>query len=70
MEVICPTAQAKGLRQIGTTGKSVEFRKTLSSDCWSRHSGMRRKAQARNPLLHKSCGMMDSGPARFTRAPE
>jgi hypothetical protein len=35
-----------------------------------RHSGMRRKAQARNPFVRLFCGEMDSGLARFTRAPE
>jgi hypothetical protein len=30
--MICPTAQAKYLRQIGTTGKSVEIAKLLSSE--------------------------------------
>jgi hypothetical protein len=32
MLLICPTAQAKRLRQIGTTGKSLEGRKILSSE--------------------------------------
>jgi hypothetical protein len=32
VELICPTAQGKHLRQIGTTGKSVEERKILSNE--------------------------------------
>jgi len=32
VDVICPTAQVKGLRQIGTTGKSREQSKVLSSE--------------------------------------
>jgi hypothetical protein len=32
VDVICPTAQVKRLRQIGTTGKSVEQHRILSSD--------------------------------------
>jgi hypothetical protein len=32
MDLICPTAQAKGLRQFGTTGKSLWRPKILSSD--------------------------------------
>jgi hypothetical protein len=32
VELICPTAQAEHLRQIGTTGKSVGEREILSSE--------------------------------------
>jgi hypothetical protein len=32
VDLICPTAQANGLRQIGTTGKSIEQRGILSSE--------------------------------------
>ena len=47
VKVICPTAQAKRLRHIGTTGKSV------------RHSGSR-AAAIRNPFVKTTGGKMDS----------
>jgi hypothetical protein len=61
--VICPTAQRRGLRRIGTTGKSVAVAERLSSDeQWLGHPPvMAGLAPAIHPFRKKSFArMMDA----------
>jgi len=58
LKMICPTGQAECLRHFGTTGKSLETAKLLSSEEQLLHRPSFRsatKSRARNPWRHTCC---------------